>query len=110
MPAHRDWDLKFVAQRGDGCGIACVAILAGVTYYGAKEVMPSSCESEGTYTRDLRSALAKLRVESNELNRFLPDKYLSFDFDAVLRGENQRGWGEARLALGRMGCQAQKNP
>ncbi len=86
MAAQR---IKFVPQRGHGCGIACVAMLAGVSYDEAKTAFPPDPdrEAQGTSAKDVMEALARFGIRAEALKPSAREAYLSFESDAVLRGE-----------------------
>lgn len=52
---------RIVQKDKDGCGVACVAMLAGVTYKEAKDLMFGAESVAMTSTADLCSALKILR-------------------------------------------------
>ena len=53
--------MKTVTQREENdCGVACVAMLAGVSYAKAHSLIFSSGRSRLTKTKDLHAALSKL--------------------------------------------------
>jgi ABC-type bacteriocin/lantibiotic exporter with double-glycine peptidase domain len=53
--------MKTIKQEdANGCGVACVAMLTGVEYDEAREVIYPTGRSRLTNTKDLRTALKKL--------------------------------------------------
>ena len=60
--------MKFIRQRrANDCGIACVAMLGGVSYIRAREVAPYYPKN-GLYTKDLVKMLRKLTKKPAKYN------------------------------------------
>ena len=83
--------MRLVTQKGDdgeeGCGAACVAMIAGVTYDEARARLPAHCDTRGTTSEELRAALLTSGIETEERRPIGSADHTSFDFDAVLRGK-----------------------
>jgi hypothetical protein len=78
--------MRRIRQRGeDGCGIACVAMVADITYACAKERMPGQ-EVNGTSSSQLRAALKSCGFKTRRLKPIRGLDYKSFKFNAVLQG------------------------
>lgn len=79
-----------------GCGIACIAMLAGVSYSHARKTMFGQKEVESTYTRHLRKALRKYGLLSASRLRPLKTKtYHDLPHDAILKANvknNGKEW------------------
>lgn len=88
--------MKRVEQkRGTDCGVACVAMIAGITYETAEEAMGLAVHSR-TEVRDLRKALEKFGY--NLGYRSIPatsEKLRCLHFDCILKtkpGPKSRNW------------------
>ena len=83
--------MRLVTQKGndgeEGCGAACVAMIAGVTYDEARSRLPAHCDARGTTSEELRTAIQSFGIETDGLRRIASADYTSFAFDAVLRGK-----------------------
>jgi hypothetical protein len=76
---------------GEGCGIACVAMLAETTYAAAKRRVPH-WEDRGTYSRELRNELDYYEIQTEPRKPIRQLNYQSFRFNAVLRGKLRGDW------------------
>ncbi len=57
---------RVVQKHDDGCGMACVAMLAGVSYWVACETIFGSHQSDATSLADVRCALMDFGVQTPE--------------------------------------------
>ena len=88
----REQEMRRVYQSGkEGCGIACVAMLAGTTYAAAKQRVPH-WEDRGTYTDELRKELEYYEIQTEPRKPIRGLNYQSFRFNAVLRGKLGGEW------------------
>jgi ABC-type bacteriocin/lantibiotic exporter with double-glycine peptidase domain len=79
--------MRLVHQNGeDGCGIACVAMVAGVTYDGAKDELPGYWERKGTTKKQMRHGLRHYGIKTSAPKSIAGKNYKEFEFDAVLLG------------------------
>ena len=76
---------------GEGCGIACVAMLAGTTYAAAKRRVPH-WEDRGTYSDELRKELEYYEIQTEPRKPIRRLNYQSFRFNAVLHGKLGGEW------------------
>jgi hypothetical protein len=76
---------------GEGCGIACVAMLAETTYAAAKVRVPD-WEARGTYSHELRKELRYRGIQTEALKPIRRLNFESFRFNAVLRGKLGGEW------------------
>jgi hypothetical protein len=78
--------MKRVSQlHPDGCGVACVAMIAGVGYHEARKTFHKD-EKTGQSTTDVRQALAKFDVAcARRLVRLPSGHYRNLKQDAILR-------------------------
>jgi hypothetical protein len=76
---------------GEGCGIACVAMLAGTTYAAAKRRVPH-WEGRGTYAHELRRELEHYKIKTERPMPIRRLDYASFRFNAVLHGKHGAEW------------------
>jgi ABC-type bacteriocin/lantibiotic exporter with double-glycine peptidase domain len=74
-----------VQQHVNGCGIACVAMIANVPYRKAAKKMPTKCRSEGTTIRAMKAALSAFGIRAR-YESIKDRKYRNLKFDAVLCG------------------------
>lgn len=86
---------RVVQKDRDGCGVACVAMLAGVTYRQAKDVMFGDDSVSLTSTADLYNALKVLRKRPSG-KRLVPlrtQSYRDLDTNALLKvGRPGKSW------------------
>ena len=81
----REQEMRRVCQSGgEGCGIAWVAMLAGITYAAAKRRVPH-WEERGTYSHELRKQLEYYEIQTEPRKPIRRLNYKSFGFNAVLR-------------------------
>jgi hypothetical protein len=79
--------MRRVKQRTEaGCGIACVAMVAGVSYAQAKAAMPEWADRIGTSRKDMRRALAHFGIRTKAPEPIRGRDVRSLPFDAVLLG------------------------
>jgi ABC-type bacteriocin/lantibiotic exporter with double-glycine peptidase domain len=88
--------MKRVVQWGEeGCGVACVAMVARISRNDAKRKMADQLKT-GTTARQLREALRSFGVQLDKPRPIREKNYYEFDFDAVLHGfveeEHPREW------------------
>ena len=76
---------------GEGCGIACVAMLAETTYAAAKRRVPH-WEGRGTYAHELRRELEHYKIKTERPMPIRRLDYASFRFNAVLHGKHGAEW------------------
>jgi ABC-type bacteriocin/lantibiotic exporter with double-glycine peptidase domain len=79
----------------EGCGIACVAMVAGTTYRKAKDRLPKSWEIKGTTKKQMLKGLQSYAIATGKPKRIdTKDDYKQFEFDAVLHGflDNELHW------------------
>ena len=84
----------------EGCGIACVAMLAETTYAAAKRRVPD-WEGRGTYAHELRKELEHYKIRTEPPKRIRRLDYESFGFNAVLHGKHGAEWHWAVWDAGR---------
>jgi hypothetical protein len=93
-------------QEGEyGCGIACVAMVAGVSYAEAKAKLPKYWGPKGTTKKQMRRGLHSYGITTGEPKPIAGLDYKKFKFEAV------SAWlfGK-RNALDCLGLQARKTP
>jgi hypothetical protein len=79
--------MRLVHQKGeDGCGIACVAMLAGTNYKKAKSTLPKYWEPEGTTKKQMLRGLHLYGIATREPQPIGNRDYEEFKFDAALLG------------------------
>ena len=80
--------MRRTQQKGeDGCGIACVAMLAGTTYKKAKDKLPDFWETKGTTKKQMRYGLRHCYgIKTTKPKPIGSKNYERFKFDAVLHG------------------------
>jgi hypothetical protein len=88
--------MRLVLQNGeDGCGIACVAMLANTTYRKARDKLPDYWEPVGTTKKQLRYGLQRYYgIKTSKPKPIRGKDYRKFKFDAVLHGclGDERHW------------------
>ena len=101
--------MRRVVQKGnggeEGCGAACVAMIAGVTYDEARSRLPAHCDTRGTTSEELRAALQTFSIETEKLQPIGRADHTNFPFDAVLRGkldEEDEHWAVWEAERGRV--------
>ena len=72
-------------QHVNGCGIACVAMIANVPYSKAAEKMPTTCSSDGTTVKAMKTALSAFGIRAG-YDGIRGRKYRNLKFDAILCG------------------------
>lgn len=78
--------MRLIKQvKGDGCGIACLAMIADKSYSEIKGKYPQ-WEPDGTTKREMLKALRKCKIKAEDPKRIRNKDYKNFDFDAVLHG------------------------
>ena len=88
----REQEMRRVYQSGgEGCGIACVAMLAETTYAAAKLRVPH-WEERGTYSHELRKQLEYYEIQTEPRKPIRRLNYQSFGFNAVLHGKLGPEW------------------
>lgn len=87
---------RIIQLDADGCGVACVAMIAGVSYQGALRTMYGEKPVIKTLTSDLRRGLRSLGVEcASELIRSSKQRhYRNLRQDAILKTRTRadRDW------------------
>src|SRR5664280_55105 len=79
--------MRRVRQKGEeGCGIACVAMVARTTYKKAKEKLGGYWESEGTTKKQMLKGLRCYGIIPSKPTPIARKDYEEFKFDAVLLG------------------------
>ena len=82
----------------DGCGVACVAMIVGVSFNEARRCMFGHQEITTTRTRDIRKALREFGIASSRLVRSTPRTryFRNLEQDAILktrsRSDNDWHW------------------
>jgi hypothetical protein len=87
--------MRLVHQKGeDGCGIACVAMVADTTYKTAKDKLPKYWESEGTTKKQMLRGLHRHGIVTSKPKPIGGKEYENFKFDGVLLGylDNEMHW------------------
>ena len=86
-PRERHPVRRVVQKDRDGCGVACVAMLAGVTYKRAKDVMFGNDSVSLTSTADLYNALKIFRKRplGKRLIPLRTRSYRDLDANALLK-------------------------
>lgn len=79
-----------------GCGVACVAMVAGVSYWAACEAIfgPKPPRRHSTYTADLRRGLNRLGINTTDRLKPLGGRSLTaLAVDAIVKvNPRQDGW------------------
>jgi ABC-type bacteriocin/lantibiotic exporter with double-glycine peptidase domain len=79
--------MRLVRQKGeDGCGIACVAMVASTDYKKAKRKLPDDWESKGTTKKQMLKWLRRCEISTCKPKHIAGKRYKEFKFDAVLHG------------------------
>jgi ABC-type bacteriocin/lantibiotic exporter with double-glycine peptidase domain len=91
--------MRLVYQnREEGCGIACVAMVANTNYKKAKDKLAksgeTSWESKGTTKKQMLRGLRIYGIATGQPKRIGSKGYRKLDFDAVLLGflDNELHW------------------
>jgi|SRR3982074_3787210 hypothetical protein len=80
--------IKRVVQLDEnGCGVACVAMLAGVSYRNARMKMLEDWYVKGMDTKELRKALRRFRLSSARrlIRSIKRRRYTTLQQDAILK-------------------------
>lgn len=86
--------MRRVSQRStNDCGIACVAMLAGVPYHVARRAVLGEGRLRLTKTRDLRAALIKLgkSPSPDRMKRLRGNQHRTLTETALLKTATRRG-------------------
>ena len=94
----REQEMRRVYQSGgEGCGIACVAMLAETTYAAAKRRVPH-WEDRGTYSDELRKELEYYEIQTEPRKPIRRLNYAIFQVQCRVAWQTWR-----RVALGSLG-------